>query len=334
MSIIEKALDKSDDKGEPRQKSPRPTKSVRPPPGERAHPAARRSEPPGGGRRAREQPPLADIVDDHSTPADPERLAPRKNRPDFPRQTLKQVTLDLPRLDTAGIITPESKRGTLIEQFRVIKRPVLMKASPSSDSRVPNGNLVLVTSAVPGEGKTFTAINLAMSIAMEVDHTVLLVDADAAKSDASRLFGVHESEGLTDYLARPERALSDFLISTDIPKLTVLPAGGPRANVTELLASDHMRDLMDEFGRRYPDRIVVIDSPPLLAASGGSILAHLVGQIVFVVEAIRTPQSAVQEALSQLASVRNVGLVLNKSRSKEGLAYQYGSYYAHSSDPR
>ena len=328
MSIIEKALDKSDDKGEPRQKSPRPTKSTRPPPRERAHPTPRRSE------LAREQPPLPDIADDHPTPAVSERPAPRKNRPDFPRQTLKQVALDFPRLDTAGIITPESKRGALIEQFRVIKRPVLMKASPSSDNRVPNGNLVLVTSAVPGEGKTFTAINLAMSIAMEVDHTVLLVDADSAKSDASRLFGVEESEGLTDYLAQPDRALSDFLISTDIPKLTVLPAGGPRANVTELLASDHMRELVDEFGRRYTDRIVVIDSPPLLAASGGSILAHLVGQIVFVVEAIRTPQSAVQEALSQLESVRNVGLVLNKSRSKEGLAYQYGSYYARSSDPR
>jgi receptor protein-tyrosine kinase len=95
-----------------------------------------------------------------------------------------------------------------------------------------------------------------------------------------------------------------------------------------------MRDLVGEFGRRYTDRIVVIDSAPLLAASGASILAHLVGQTVFVVEAIRTPQSAVEEALSQLQSVRNVGLVLNKSRTKEGLAYQYGSYYAHSSDSR
>ncbi len=328
MSIIEKALDKSDDKGEPRQKSSRPSKSVPPPPRERVRPAAGRSE------LARELPPLADIADDHPTPAEPERLAPRKNRPDFPRQTLKQITLNLARLDTAGIIVPESKRGALIEQFRVIKRPVLMKASPSSDNRVPNGNLVLVTSAVPGEGKTFTAVNLAMSIAMELDHTVLLVDADAAKSDISRLFGIQESEGLTDYLAQPERALSEFLISTDIPKLTVLPAGRPRANVTELLASDHMRDLVDEFGRRYTYRIVVIDSAPLLAASGASILAHLVGQTVFVVEAIRTPRSAVQEALSQLESVRNVGLVLNKSRTKEGLAYQYGSYYAHSSDSR
>ena len=323
MSIIEKALNKSDDKGKPRQKPSRPKTPPSPPQRERP-PTPRRSE------LAREQPPLPDIADDHPAPLDPERLAPKKNRPDFPRQTLKKITLNLAGLDTAGIITPESKRGSLIEQFRAIKRPLLMKASPTSDNRVPNGNLVLVTSAIPGEGKTFTAINLAMSIAMELDHTVLLVDADAAKSDVSRMLGVQEAEGLTDYLAQPERALSEFLVGTDIDKLAVLPAGRPRANVTELLASEHMRNLMDQFGGRYTDRIVVIDSPPILAASGASILAHLVGQTVFVVEAIRTPQSAVEEALAQLQSVRNVGLVLNKSRSKEVLGYQYGSYYTHS----
>ena len=330
MSIIEKALDKSDDKGEPRQKSSRPTRAPQeqPPPQAPTRTSPRRTEP------AREQPSLDDIGDDHPTAADPERLAPRKNRPDFPRQTLKRITLDLARLDTAGIIIPDSQRGALIEQFRVIKRPLLMKASTSSNNRVPNGNLVLVTSSVPGEGKTFTAVNLAMSIAMELDHTVLLVDADAAKSDISRILGIQEPEGLIDYLARPERALSEFLISTNVPNLTVLPAGPSRANVTELFASEHMRALLDEFGRRYPDRIVVIDSAPLLAATGAGVLAHRVGQIVFVVEAIRTRQSDVEEALSQLESVRNVGLVLNKSRSKESAAYQYGSYYAHGSDSR
>jgi receptor protein-tyrosine kinase len=329
MSIIEKALDKSDDKGESRQKSSRPARTPR-----EQTPTRTPTRPnPSRSELSREQPPLADIADDHPAPADPEQLVRRKNRPEFPRKTLKQITLDFARLDVAGIITPNSTRGALIEQFRVIKRPVLMKASTSSDRRVPNGNLVLVTSAVPGEGKTFTAVNLAMSIATEVDHTVLLVDADAAKSDTSRMFGVDESEGLTDYLAQPERAISEFLINTNVPKFSVLPAGRPHANVTELLSSDYMRRMLDEFGERYADRIVIIDSPPLLAASGAGVLIHLVGQTVFVVEAIRTPQSAVQEALNQLKSVHNVGLVLNKSRSDESLAYQYGSYYAHSSDP-
>jgi protein-tyrosine kinase len=171
-----------------------------------------------------------------------------------------------------------------------------------------------------------------MSIAMELDHSVLLIDADVVKSDVSRLLGIEEAEGLSDFLAQPERALSEFLVKTDIPKLTVLPAGHPRANVTELFASDQMRQLVEEFGRRYTDRIVIMDSPPLLATSGAGVLAHLVGQTVFVVEAVRTPQSAIEEALGQLKSVRNVGLVLNKSRSKDGLGHQYGSYYASSSD--
>jgi receptor protein-tyrosine kinase len=137
-----------------------------------------------------------------------------------------------------------------------------------------------------------------------------------------------------DFLEQPERALSEFLVRTDIDKLTVLPAGRPRANVTELLASEQMRQLVDEFGRRYTDRIVIIDSPPLLATSGAGVLSHLAGQTVFVVEAVRTPQSAIEEALGQLKDIRNVGLVLNKSRGKDSLGHQYGSYYAKGSDKR
>lgn len=332
MSIIEKALKKSEDKG---QKS-------------KAAPAARAPAPEGKPARAPrpqrdslldpielpEERALPAFSDDGIEPLEPETPVEGRNRPDFPRRTLKEASLDTTRLNTAGIITPDSRRTSLVEQFRTIKRPVLMKGSHLSDDRVPNGNVILVTSAVPGEGKTFTAVNLAMSIAMELDHTVLLIDADAVKSDISNLMGLEATEGLTDFLAQPKRALSEFLIKTDIPKLTVLPSGPVRANVTELFASDQMRKLVEEFGRRYTDRIVIIDSPPLLATSGARVLSHLAGQTVFVVEAVRTPQSAVEEALGQLKGIRNVGLVLNKSRGQEGLGHQYGSYYASSSDYR
>ncbi len=328
MSIIEKALDKSAGQEEPRKRRARPKE----PPLQNSPPQSTPTA--GRDERVHAEPPLLDPLKQPLIEPDPAPTATKKRRPEVTRKTLKQVTLNLARLNAAGIITPDSRRAELVEQFRAIKRPLLMKAAQSSDKRVPKGNLVLVTSAVPREGKTFTAVNLAMSIAMELDHTVLLVDADVAKSDVSRLLGIQESEGLADYLAQPERSLSELLITTDIPKLAVLPAGRQRTNITELLASDHMRNLVDEFGRRYPDRIVVIDSPPLLAASGASVLAHLVGQTVLVVEAIRTPQSAVREALSLLTDVRNVGLVLNKNRGNQGLVYQYGSYYAHSSDVR
>ena len=327
MSIIEKALDKSEEKGEPRRKPVRPDEprhETETPPPRRA----KQARPTRGSAAAEKQTPLPPLEDEPLAPPRTEPAAARRNRPDFPRQTVKKIVLDIPRLNTAGIITPESQRIALVEQFRTIKRPILMKASRSSDNRVPNGNLVLVTSAIPGEGKTFTAVNLAMSIAMELDHSVLLIDADVIKSDVSHLLGIDESEGLTDFLAQPERALSEFLVKTDISSLTVLPAGHPRANVTELLASDQMRQLVEDFGRRYTDRVVIIDSPPLLATSGASVLSHLVGQTVFVVEAVRTPQSAIEEALGVLNGVRNVGIVLNKSRDKDGLGHQYGSYYA------
>ena len=336
MSIIEKALDKSEKKGKPRREpasvEERPKRDQ---PGT-AKPRAG-ARPTGGGpppvesRSARpvkgSAPPAPRVIAKDSPPR-------QTKRPDFPRQTLKHVSVDLERLATAGIITPDTTHITLLEQYRLIKRPLLMKAAQTGVSRVPNGNLILVTSAVPGEGKTFSAVNLAMSIASELDHTVLLVDADPDKSDVSRMLGIQEAEGLMDYLSQPTRALSELLVKTDVAKLSVLPSGQPRANTTELLASEDMRQFADELAARYTDRIVILDSPPLLATSGASVLAHLVGQTVMVVEAIRTPQSALREALALLKSIQNVGLVLNKSREVFGPGYQYGQYYGYGSDRR
>ena len=323
MSIIEKALDKSEKKGTVRRE--RGAVDGRLPGGDQGRAAKpRKSAPLADGERSIDaslarpvEAPRQIVLED--TPRE-------KNRPDFPRKTLKRVSIDLERLATAGIITPETQQTSLLEQFRIIKRPVVMKAAQSGAARVPNGNLVLVTSAVPGEGKTFTAVNLAMSIATELDHTVLLVDADPDKSDVSRVLGIEEVEGLMDYLAQPTRALSELLVKTDVAKLSVLPSGQPRANTTELLASEDMRRFADELAARYSDRIVVFDSPPLLATSGAGVLARLVGQTVMVVEAIRTPQGALREALELLKPIHNVGLVLNKSRESFGPGYQYGQY--------
>ena len=333
MSIIEKALDKSEKKGAVRREGGvdgRPKgdqrRAVKPP----ASAALGDGEPPVETTLAR--PVKA------PGPAAPQVLVedtPRQTkRPEFPRQTLKHASIDLERLAAAGIITPETHQASLVEQFRIIKRPIIMKAAQTGAGRVPNGNLVLVTSAVPGEGKTYTAINLAMSIAAELDHTVLLVDADPAKSDVSRMLGIQEAEGLMDYLAQSTRALSELLVKTDVAKLSVLPSGAPRANTTELLASEDMRRFADELAARYSDRIVIFDSPPLLATSSAGVLARLVGQTVMVVEAIRTPQGALREALELLEPIHNVGLVLNKSRESFGPGYQYGQYYGYGSTER
>jgi receptor protein-tyrosine kinase len=184
----------------------------------------------------------------------------------------------------------------------------------------------MVTSSLPGEGKSFTAINLAISMAMEMDRTVLLVDADVAKPRVPEYLGIHADKGLLDVLQDKDLKLSDVLIKTDIAKLTVLPAGRTYKRATELLASAAMTRLVEDIGNRYPDRIILFDSPPLLATSESSVLATHMGQIVMVVEAERTSQEAVREALSHIHSCEVVGMLLNKTTPTPGADYYYGYY--------
>jgi receptor protein-tyrosine kinase len=238
----------------------------------------------------------------------------------------KLVKLDLSGLRDAGLVDPLSKQvNRTTEEFRRIKRPLLMNVRGEGASVVPNANMIMVSSALPGEGKTFTAINLAMSIAMEMDRTVLLVDADVAKPDVTARLGVEAEKGLIDVLLDDGLTLPDVLLRTDIPKLTLLPSGGRHVHSTELLASERMRQLTLELSSRYPDRIVIFDSPPLLLTSEARVLAGLMGQVVMVVEESMTRQHAVQEAVEMLADNEIVGIVMNKGRRKSGEG-GYGGY--------
>ncbi len=225
----------------------------------------------------------------------------------------RQIKLDLTGLKAAGLVDPRAdKTNRTAEEFRRIKRPLLMHAGGKGASQVENANLIMVTSALAGEGKTFTAINLAMSIAIEMDKTVLLVDADVAKPDVTSRLGVQAEAGLIDVLLDEGSALQDVLLKTDIPKLTLLPSGRRHVHATELLASERMRQLTLELSTRYPDRIVIVDSPPLLLTNEARVLAGLMGQIVVVVEEGRTPQDVVKEAVALLDANEIVGVVLNK----------------------
>lgn len=235
--------------------------------------------------------------------------------------------LDLVRLKAAGLITPEAERSQIAEEFRMIKRPLLKNAFGQGAPLVENGNLIMVSSGFPSEGKTFTSINLALSIASEMDHTVLLIDADVARPSVTSYFGIDTGPGLVDYLLGEQPDLSTLLIKTDIPKLTLLPAGKRHHHSTELLASESMRNLLEELSIRYPDRVIIFDSPPLLVTSEASVLASLVGQIVIVVESEKTTQTALKEALSLLDPDKSIGLVLNKSRQPFGS--EYGTYYGY-----
>ena len=246
---------------------------------------------------------------------------------DRSEQTRLQLTIPYAQFKERGMITVDAPRSKIAEEYRRIKRPLLMNIEGESAAVIKNPNLIMVTSSLPGEGKTFSAVNLAMSIAMDQDKTVLFVDADVAKATAGALFGVpRDSRGLIDVLEKGV-ILRDVLYQTNIPNLRILPAGKVHERSTELLASEGMRKLMADLSRRYSDRVIVFDSPPLLPTTEANVLANLMGQIVFVVAAGKTSQGAVTESLSHIEGDKVIGLVLNKSTAKFGVSYGYGYSY-------
>ena len=242
------------------------------------------------------------------------------------RLSAKRVEIDMARLAANNMVTSDGGRNPVAEEFRAIKRPLIENAFSRDGRTVNRNNLIMVTSALPGEGKTFSTINLAISIAMELDHTVLLIDADVARPSVLRTLGLKAQAGLMDVLLDPKLDVADVLLKTNIDTLSILPAGKSHRHATELLASQTMSSLLDEIASRYPDRIVIFDSPPLLLTSEARVLASQMGQIVVVVEAETTTMHAVKSALSQLEACANVNLVYNKAKNFPGQE-NYGYYY-------
>jgi receptor protein-tyrosine kinase len=243
----------------------------------------------------------------------------------------KAVEINLQRLGAMGYVTPESPRAQIASEFRVIKRPILRNVYDKSATPVNRANLVMVTSSLPGEGKTFVAINLAISMAMELDTTVLLVDADVARPSVLQRLGLEPAPGLMDVLSDSSLALSDVLLRTNIERLSILPAGKPSGRATELLASVQMNRLLDDLGSRYADRILLFDTPPLLPSTESAVLASHMGQLVMVVEAERTAHQVVARALATVETCPVVLPMLNKTgRAEVG---NYYGYYAPEDKP-
>ncbi len=240
------------------------------------------------------------------------------------------VELDLARLRTQGFVTPDAPTSRIADEYRVIKRPIIKNALGQGDERVRHGNLLMVTSALPGEGKTFTSINLAMSIAMEYDSRVLLVDGDVAHPSMPGMLGTPHSPGLLDLLTRDDIDVGDALVRTNVERLTLLPAGSRQRRSTELLASEQMASLLRELASRYSDRIIIFDSPPLLATTEARVLATHMGQIVMVVAADSTSHHALNQALATIESCDIVLMLLNKAGQTDVGTY-YG-YYGDGSD--
>ena len=271
-------------------------------------------------------------VDMPATPARPAQPAlaiptpAATPEPSAPVLTSRRVDLDLDALTVAGIVNPNSPRTEIADQYRVIKRPLIKNAMGRGASIIANGNLIMVTSALPGEGKSFTSINLAMSIATELDNTVMLVDADVARPSIMRMLGLPDGPGLLDMVLDDTLDMSSVLLKTNVEKLTILPSGTPHPRATELLASDAMIRLLEDMAARYPDRIIVFDSPPLLITTESRVLATHMGQIVLVVNAGKTLQSEVKQAVATIESCPVKLLLLNRASSlfKGGYGYNYG----------
>ena len=235
------------------------------------------------------------------------------------------VTLDIANLRAQGRLAAEGLAHRTEEEFRRIKWPLLNAISGSAGSTAAANNLILVTSAVPGEGKTFTALNLALSLAREPDIEVLLVDGDVAQPTLSASLGIASRPGLTDVVADPALDFASIICPTSVDRLFVAPAGARRDNSPELFASSRMSALMEDLARRVAPGVVVFDSPPVLATNEAQVLSRYVGQIVMVVRADMTEQRVVTEALGLLDRTKPVSAVLNKVESS--LISRYYSYY-------
>ncbi|MEP6786193.1 MAG: AAA family ATPase [Sphingomonadales bacterium] len=232
-------------------------------------------------------------------------------------------TIDRVRLREEGFLLPDAPIGTLAEEFRLVKRQLLMRAVGDES---PRDRMVLVCSAQPNEGKTFCSVNLALSLASELDREVLLVDADVAKPEVMSTLGLSGSAGLIDAIADPDANVEDFIIQTDIPKLSVLPAGRASNDDTELLSSARAAQVIEALAANNPRRIVILDSAPALAASPAAVLAHHVGRVLMIVRADRTKETDLREAIALLDGCDDIALLLNGA-SFFGTNRTYGSYY-------
>lgn len=222
------------------------------------------------------------------------------------------LEINFNRLRAAGFLTPTAPRTGLMEEFRLIKRQLLKFAfADSPKGQNAQGNVVMVTSGLPSEGKTFVALNLAMSFATERDLYVLLIDGDSHRHSLSDLLGAERKAGLVDMLTDQQLQPRDVLQRTNIPNLTFLPSGKSHPLGAELMASKQAGAVMQDFSKRYPDRIIIIDTPPVLASTEPAVLASYVGQTIVVVEKDRTAKKALRRTLEMLEGCPSISCVLN-----------------------
>lgn len=239
--------------------------------------------------------------------------------------------IDQAVLERAGMIEWSKGRSRASEEFRIIQSQILRVAFEEGPDGTSHGNLIMVTSARPGEGKSFAALNLAMSIARQRDHDVLLIDTDSKVQSVGRCLGLIDTPGLLDLAADPGLAADELLVPTAFEKLAILPLGSQPERSDELFATRQMAQVIHDLGRRYADRVVILDTAPCLASSDPSTLAPIVGQIVLVVQAGHTQRPEVEAALDLIQSCPVISLLLNKVQHAS--SHTFGAYPSSYSSP-
>ena len=273
--------------------------------------------------------PVAVGVDDPARTPDPAAVAGLKRIPPAPPFTGERHPIDRERLRAAGFIVPGDPVSALLEEFRLVKRQIMLVAAESRAGIGPrHGERILIASAHTGEGKTWCAVNLALAIAAEKDNEVLLVDADFAKPSVLSTLGLPGGLGLMDALADPELAVEDCVQGTDVAGLYVLPAGRTTNSDTEFLAANRAAQVFERLSEQAPNRLIIFDSPPVLAASPAAELASIVGQTVVVVRAERTGEAALHDTISLLAGCEDIKLLLNGVQFSP-TGRRFGSYYGY-----
>lgn len=242
----------------------------------------------------------------------------------------EQHQINRKHLRDQGLIVPEGSVTGLLEEFRIIKRQVLLQAAElrGQDNANPSAQRVLICSPLPGEGKTYCAVNLALSMAAEKESEVLLVDADFAKPSVLSRLGLPGGAGLMDALADPSIDVAELVLGTDIPGLWVLPAGNATNSDSEYLNSSRTAAVLDRLTDGAPNRMIIFDSPPVLAASPAAELAKYAGQALLVARADRTGEGSLRDAVSLLSACPNIQLLLNAANFSPS-GRRFGTYYGY-----
>ncbi|PKG93029.1 XrtA-associated tyrosine autokinase [Paraglaciecola sp. MB-3u-78] len=291
-------------------------------------------------QKASEQKKQEELQEELQKPLEPEQITQQDSvEKALKKQTMlskgnnitSTIQIDFAMLEKKGFVSINSQRQLINEEYRAIKRKLLDNAFGPLSKSLNNSNIIMVTSSRPGEGKTFTAINLALSIALEKDKTVLLVDADVLRPNVMKTLELESKQGLMEYLLGENKDISEVMYKTNLDNLRIIPAGQSHHLSTELLASEKMFHAVKEFANRYPDRVVIVDTPPLLGINETAILANLAGQALVVTEESKTRLVDVEQAVKQLNPEMAIGFLVNKSArvdSKDsGQGYGYGYYY-------